>query len=960
MVPMKKIRALVLTLCALMCLVPAIAMADDGAGNQLAIGMQDSSACIDSIIATNWGSYEGCTQWLGVNAEVSGTQNSDELTFFLTKSESGTEADVASEGLICSCTVADLPERKAGVHNAGYQGVGFLVSGLPAGQYWLGCKLASGDVATYASNPRSFIVYESLPGFVDAALERLFACSRHSGLISEGADGRTVTLGAGGDYGDDWEAWMLPALVSGGKNPLFSSVDSTAYLNSVETYFNRVESGELGVGLTLKDCFRYVTALSALGEDPRNFRGHNVVATMMETADRVGIVENAKQTDPLFVSYFLFACKMACVTAEEGFSIADEAACYEALLGFHAQTAGTGDVSKYMMSDNYVMMMLPLCLPVCGDAHLQARVDVAKQQMLDAYANHYQYGNGGIKYGRPAADNSGFAEPNANSSAVFVNTFVLMGLDADDLAGPRWQKPYGSLMSAWMSQMNDNGWMTYAGNPANNEMATYQTLGALVDLHNSKSCFAIARERYLDAHPGFAAARVDDLIASLPGQPGIADEGSVSSARDAYNALTFAQRGLVTGLSALVVAEQSVANAKAEAETHKDKYHQLSGTVYLSFSHDAEFVVSSGSSSGLRLAHVPIDLAQVSKIDLDDYGLGRLKCEADSDDAGYLYETTLLQLFIYMHETYYADGINGMEVTGNKGSVYLKHFFGGDENLLYYVNGRYPLASAGWGATCESIALADGDCVDVAHFTSWSFYSDPLAGLRYFTHDGDVTREMVVRVGEYFELGCVRANANAAGNYETTFEPDGGTMHYAHALYADDADSAVVPVGGTASLSFDAVGDYYVWLDGGRGDWSNSVVSSPAVAVVHVVEGGVDGSGSEGGAEVVKEKSPNPMTVTAKAKSVKAKKLKKKSKTIKPISVKGAAGKVTFKLLKVSAKKKLLKQAKKKIKLAAGGKLRLGKKLKKGTYKVTVRVDAEGDAAFKPATRTVTIKIKVS
>ena len=69
---------------------------------------------------------------------------------------------------------------------------------------------------------------------------------------------------------------------------------------------------------------------------------------------------------------------------------------------------------------------------------------------------------------------------------------------------------------------------------------------------------------------------------------------------------------------------------------------------------------------------------------------------------------------------------------------------------------------------------------------------------------------------------------------------------------------------------------------------------------------------------------------------------------------------MSFKLLKVSAKKKLLKQAKKKIKLAAGGKLRLGKKLKKGTYKVTVRVDAEGDAAFKPATRTVTVKIKVS
>ncbi len=954
MISMKKVCAFALALCALLCFGPVVAVADEGPNSQLAVGVQDSAASIDSVIATNWGSYEGCTQWLGVNAEVSGAEGSDELTFFLTDSEGGTETDVAGDGLSCSCTVADLPERKAGVHNAGYQGVGFLVSGLSAGQYWLGCKLTSGGMVTYAPNPRSFIVYESLPAFADAALERLLACSRHSGLISDGADGRTVKLGAGGDYGDDWEAWMLPALVSGGKDPLFANLDSTAYLNSVETYFNRVESGELGVGLTLKDCFRYVTALSALGENPRDFRGHNVVATMMETAYQTGIVANAKRTDPLFLSYFLFACKIASVTADEGFSIADEVACYEALLGFHAQTAGTGNVNKFMMSDNYAMMMLPLCLPVYGDADLQARVDVAKQQMLDAYASYYQYGNGAIMYGRPAADNSGFEQPNANSSAVFVNTFVFMGLGDDDLASPRWQKPYGSLMSSWMSQMNDNGWMTYAGNPADNEMATYQTLGALVDLHNGKSCFAIARERYLDAHPEYAARRVDDLIALLPEQPGIADEDAVLSVRDAYNSLTAAQQGLVTGLDALAAAERSVADAKAAVEAQKDKYRQLTGTVYLSVSHDSEFVMSDGSVSGQYLAHVPIDLAEVSKIDLDDYGQDRLKCDAESEDAGYLYETTLLQLFIYVHETRYSGGVDGLRVTGNKGSAYLKSFFGFDENLLYYVNGRYPLASAGWGATCESIPLADGDCVDVAHFTDWSFYTDSLAGFRYFTQDDSVARDITVKQGESFDLGCVRANADGAGGYETTFEPDGGTLHYASELYAGDAATVEVPVGGTASLTFDKEGDYYIWLDGGRSDSAGSVVSSPAVAVVHVAANSVDDEPQK-----VAEAKANPMKAKAKTVKVKAKKLKKKGRNVQAVAVTGAQGAVTYKLVKVKAKKKLLKQAKKKIKLAAGGKLKLGKKLKKGTYKVTVRVSVAGNASYKPATQDVVVKLKV-
>ncbi len=106
----------------------------------------------------------------------------------------------------------------------------------------------------------------------------------------------------------------------------------------------------------------------------------------------------------------------------------------------------------------------------------------------------------------------------------------------------------------------------------------------------------------------------------------------------------------------------------------------------------------------------------------------------------------------------------------------------------------------------------------------------------------------------------------------------------------------------------------------------------------------------------------NPMKAQAKAVKVKAKKVKKKAQKVaanKAIAVAGAQGKVSYKLVKVSAKKKLAKQAKKKIKVAANGQIKLKKGLKKGTYKVTIAVTAAGNASYKAATQNVTVKIKV-
>ena len=100
-------------------------------------------------------------------------------------------------------------------------------------------------------------------------------------------------------------------------------------------------------------------------------------------------------------------------------------------------------------------------------------------------------------------------------------------------------------------------------------------------------------------------------------------------------------------------------------------------------------------------------------------------------------------------------------------------------------------------------------------------------------------------------------------------------------------------------------------------------------------------------------KANNPMAVKAVAKTVKAKKVKKKKQTVAGCVkfTKKAQGKVTYK--KVSGAKKLSINAK-------TGKITVKKGTKKGTYKIKVRVTAAGNANYKAATKTLTLKVKVS
>ena len=100
-------------------------------------------------------------------------------------------------------------------------------------------------------------------------------------------------------------------------------------------------------------------------------------------------------------------------------------------------------------------------------------------------------------------------------------------------------------------------------------------------------------------------------------------------------------------------------------------------------------------------------------------------------------------------------------------------------------------------------------------------------------------------------------------------------------------------------------------------------------------------------------KAANTLAVKGKTAKIKYKKLKKKNQTLKLSKVitltNAGQGAVTY------AKAK----GNKKIKVAKNGKVTVKKKLKKGTYKVTVNVTAAGNDAYDGITKAVTFKVKV-
>ena len=308
-------------------------------------------------------------------------------------------------------------------------------------------------------------------------------------------------------------------------------------------------------------------------------------------------------------------------------------------------------------------------------------------------------------------------------------------------------------------------------------------------------------------------------------------------------------------------------------------------TVYFSFSHDDTFEScdESGETMALKKVTVPY-------FDLELYGLENFYFASENygpasgDPTGgpgsaldpgtkeFAYgKITMLHLFIYATEVYYLgidpadagkgylanNGIMGTDIfnySGSTGSIFLQNIWNYDLNLNYYLNYEYPLASAGWGSTCDQILLRDGDIVTLGHFSDWSFFNDTTSIFNYIVADKTDPVQ-----GDKIKLELYHAGADMYGSYNTAHT----LIDYSPSVYCTPVNDIVSGdvttwqyVGNAeadGSLVVDtstlAPGEYIFALAGQPGKENSGVICSTPGGIrliIHekpVVKGDINGDG---------------------------------------------------------------------------------------------------------------------
>ena len=279
-------------------------------------------------------------------------------------------------------------------------------------------------------------------------------------------------------------------------------------------------------------------------------------------------------------------------------------------------------------------------------------------------------------------------------------------------------------------------------------------------------------------------------------------------------------------------------------------------------------------ADGTILANLDVT---VPYFDLDDYGLGNFYRYGTEfgwgayNDKNLIERPTALHAYIYIIERYYMglpadqcgkgmsnplayskattvqymDGAvayksgvkKALTVTGSPTSLYMSNFWGHDENLMYFVNHEYPLMAKGWGSTCDYILLSDGDRLDVALFTDWSFYN--RGGFNQFSQDA-----YYIATGETVTASTFKAATSAGLDGESPALEDIKDLKVA--LYdANWTKLTDVTGDGTYTYTFDKAGTYYLMgLDANA--TKNDACYAPAITKVTVVGSTEPGKDADG------------------------------------------------------------------------------------------------------------------
>ena len=446
-----------------------------------------------------------------------------------------------------------------------------------------------------------------------------------------------------------------------------------------------------------------------------------------------------------------------------------------------------------------------------------------------------------------------------------------------------------------------------------------QTVFATSDVSGgAAACVAVkdgAKTAYEVAAGGLLTVRLDELFQDS-GSHGLTytmdggDYGTqtkVTTDKDGSAILSFTNptAGTYTPTITATCAEKAAAsvqltitvNEAADGDAAQYGYDETDAAsvkVYVTVSNDG---IPLMGNEGTVLSHLELD---VPYFDLDKQDMSEFyRYHTENGQGGYVDDQvvkrpTALHLYLYLLGVYYLgltpeqvingdeiikghDGgvgvtdMNGgqpyddsslaLNITGSATSMYMQQFWGHDENLMYYRNHVYPLMSAGWGATADYMLLSDGDTIDVAMFSNWSFWQSgafaafdrdsyavrPGGSLTVQTQKYD-TRSvadggtesfepitgLTVKVydADWREVGEVAAHSGDRSSYTYTFEKEGTYYLLATDPNAGTEDACYAPatarvtVGGGAkpfdpneyykdfdfaSVSLDAEGTDYLY-----------------------------------------------------------------------------------------------------------------------------------------------------
>ena len=272
--------------------------------------------------------------------------------------------------------------------------------------------------------------------------------------------------------------------------------------------------------------------------------------------------------------------------------------------------------------------------------------------------------------------------------------------------------------------------------------------------------------------------------------------------------------------------------------------------VYLSISFDGQYINDKNDNP---MVYVPVALSDIAAVDLAEYGLDNMLYDADGDGN---YETTALQLLIYAHEELWGGDWSNVNFDALPGSSYFKGgIFGFTENLVYFLNGDFPVDESmssdymTTGATSDRIVLTAGDFIDVASFECFSFLWDQAGGFHLFAdEEGNYVHDYSVENGDALSVKLMHSFCDLMFGESWVREASDYEVYYG-SVFGVAEGTVTTDDSGCADITFPSAGTYYVWCDGDNGiddgythtncdqyleTGEPCIVSSPAYAKVTV------------------------------------------------------------------------------------------------------------------------------